>query len=44
MAYLNLHDAIPNELFSDHLHLIPEGYQYLAEILWGQAKAMGMLE
>ncbi|HHV72373.1 MAG TPA: hypothetical protein GXX38_07185 [Clostridia bacterium] len=44
VAYLNLHDAIPNELFSDHLHLIPEGYQYLAEILWGQAKAMGMLE
>lgn len=32
--YRDLSDAIPQELFSDHLHLISRGYQRLAEILW----------
>lgn len=32
--YRDLSDAIPQELFSDHLHLVSGGYQRLAEILW----------
>ncbi len=32
--YRDLSDAIPQELFSDHLHLVSRGYQRLAEILW----------
>jgi len=32
--YRDLSDAIPQELFADHLHLISPGYERLAKILW----------
>lgn len=32
--YRDLSDAIPQELFADHLHLVSGGYQKLAAILW----------
>ncbi|NEW06285.1 hypothetical protein GK047_09700 [Paenibacillus sp. SYP-B3998] len=32
-TYVNLEEQIPDALFTDHLHLTPEGYQQLAEKL-----------
>lgn len=43
VTYLNLHDSLPGELFSDHVHLIPRGYYELAQILWKQLKNSGMI-
>ena len=33
-TYVDLSDAVPHELFSDHMHLIPEGYNLLSTVLW----------
>jgi hypothetical protein len=43
VAYLNLHDAVSQELFSDHVHLIPEGYSYLSDLLWEKIEELGMI-
>lgn len=32
--YLNFYGKIDNKLFSDHIHLIPEGYYYLSKSLY----------
>lgn len=36
--YADLSDAMPYALFSDHLHLVADGYMALADILWNQAR------
>jgi hypothetical protein len=33
IQYLNLEKAIPDSLFTDHTHLVPDGYRQLAQIL-----------
>ena len=32
--YVDYNGKIEYALFSDHIHLIPKGYEYLAEKLW----------
>jgi hypothetical protein len=34
LQYLDLTHQIPYELYSDHIHLIPEGYQLVSKKLW----------
>lgn len=34
VAFLNLESQLEHELFSDHVHLVPRGYERLAEYLW----------
>jgi len=42
-TYVDLTDAIPYELFSDHLHLVADGYRLLAGILWQELVTNGNL-
>ncbi len=37
--YVDLCDAISHDLFSDHVHLVANGYKALADILWNQARS-----
>ncbi|NOV02675.1 hypothetical protein [Paenibacillus planticolens] len=32
--FLNLEDSIPDQLFTDHTHFMPEGYHVLARLVW----------
>lgn len=34
VQYVNLEGKIPDQLFTDHTHLTPEGYKAMADLLW----------
>jgi len=41
-TYVDLTDAIPCHMFSDHLHLIADGYRLLADHLWRILRETGI--
>lgn len=42
-VYRDLSNVVPARLFSDHLHLVSEGYRYFAGILWKEILNSGIL-